>query len=252
MTFVARACSKRIPQAEAPKVCSSDFKSAILLRSLTQRSSLPLTHAAHALALAFATSRKTRHVVFFELLRWGWSWCGLSAGFSACTSPLQVMHPSTYIGSSIAEDCPCLVNDADLVLFAGLAVHVLPMTFAHAEVVLFASVCMCPHPPSLSVHPPPHPHTAHTHACECGGQCSEIQDAKQDEQQQQTNSFRVGEGAAHKTMAYMCTLGISIAVVTASFDSVVSMCTHAFAMHKKAKRPFSFSGWKKSSQLLTM
>ena len=164
MTFVARACSKRIPQAEAPKVCSSDFKSAILLRSLTQRSSLPLTHAAHALALAFATSRKTRHVVFFELLRWGWSWCGLSAGFSACTSPLQVMHPSTYIGSSIAQDCPCLVNGADLVHFAGLAGHILPMTFAQKWFCSQVFVCVPTHPPSLCTHlPTPIPHT-HTHA----------------------------------------------------------------------------------------
>ena len=130
-------------------MCSSDFKRAILLRSLTQRSSLPLTHGAHALALAFATSRKTRHVVCFELVRWGWSWCGLSAGFSACTSPLQVMHPSTYIGSSIAEDCPCLVSDADLVHFAGLAVHILPMTFAQKWFCSQVFVCVPTHPPSL-------------------------------------------------------------------------------------------------------
>ena len=117
-----------------------------------------------------------------------------------------------------------------------------PSNDLRPEVVLFASVCMCPHPPSLSVHPPPHPHTAHTHACECGGQCSEIQDAKQDEQQQQTNSFRVGEGAAHKTMAYMCTLGISIAVVTASFDSVVSMCIHALCIRKPRDHPGCLGG----------
>ena len=90
-----------------------------------------------------------------------------------------------------------------------------------------------------------------THTCECEGQCSESQDAKQDEQQQ-THSFRVGEGTAHKTLACMCTLGISIAVVTASFDSVVSMHVHTFAMHKKAKRPFKLCGWKNGSLPLAL
>jgi hypothetical protein len=157
MTFVARACSKRIPQAEAPKMCSSDFKFAILLRSLTQRSSLPLTHAAHALALAFATSRLPLP------LRWGWSWHALSAGFSACTSPFQVMHPSTHIRSSIAEDCPCLVSKVDLVSKVRHGC-ILPMTFAQKWFCSQVFVCVPTHPPSLCTHlPTPIPHT-HTHA----------------------------------------------------------------------------------------
>ena len=90
-----------------------------------------------------------------------------------------------------------------------------------------------------------------THTSECEGQWSEIQDAKQYEQQQ-THSFRVGEGTAHKTLACMCTLGISIAVVTASFDSLVSKHAHTFAMHKKAKRPFEDAGWKNMSRPLAL
>ena len=142
--------------------------------------------------------------------------------------------PSRHIDSFFHEDVPCMVAKAHLVNEGRGSVDVFPKAFAH-RMWLFSQMFV----------------SVPTHTSECEGQWSEIQDAKQYEQQQ-THSFRVGEGTAHKTLACMCTLGISIAVVTASFDSLVSKHAHTFAMHKKAKRPFEHAGWKNMSRPLAL
>ena len=89
-------------------------------------------------------------MVWLPCFRCGWTWRRFAGALAAFTSPLDVVVPIRHIDSSCLEDVPCIVAKAHLVNERRGIVDVhadvtRPDAFAHADVVMFANVCMCPH-----------------------------------------------------------------------------------------------------------